>query len=91
MASFTWPSISQTDLTLYPTFADFPALASDGALALALDTDILYAYNLETNTWIQIGGPSTVLGIGAIDSVSPSREWPSVTHSTPFSVRESRA
>lgn len=56
----------------YPTFADFPATASDGQLALALDTDILYAYNAGSMTWVVIGGPGAALGIGTIDSTSPS-------------------
>lgn len=55
----------------YPTFSAFPASASDGALAVALDTDTLYVFNLGSATWLALSAPSAVLSIGPIDSQAP--------------------
>jgi pectate lyase-like protein len=71
MSTYTWPPQSGGIFT-YPTRSAFPATAANGTLALALDTDILYAYNSTSMTWIIIGGPGTALSIGTIDSVPPS-------------------
>lgn len=57
---------------VYANLAAFPATAADGALAVAADTDILYVFNLGSLTWIPIGGSSTVLSIGTIDSQTKS-------------------
>lgn len=51
----------------YANFAAFPASAANGTLALALDTDSLYAYNTTSSSWVLIGGSGGVLGIGTID------------------------
>ena len=51
----------------YPTFSAFPATAADGQLALALDTDALYAFNTGSMTWVVIGGGTSVLSVGALD------------------------
>ena len=48
---------SGSGITTYSTFSAFPATAANGAVALALDTDNLYAFNTGTMTWVQIGGP----------------------------------
>lgn len=56
----------------YANFAAFPASASDGTLALALDTDTLYAYNAGSTSWVAIASPSAVLSIGTFDSGTPS-------------------
>ncbi len=52
----------------YATFTDLPAIASNGTLALTLDTDVLYAYNTGSSSWVALGGATSVLSIGAIDS-----------------------
>lgn len=56
----------------YSSFASFPASAADGALAVALDTDTLYVFNLGTTTWLPIGKPGDALSVGVFDSSSPS-------------------
>lgn len=63
----------------YDTFADFPNSASNGSVALALDTDTLYAFNLPTTTWVIIGGASSVLNIGTIDSGTASDDGASIS------------
>jgi hypothetical protein len=52
----------------YANLASFPANASDGALSVALDTDSLYEFDGNTQTWVLIG-PSTGGG-GSVTSVS---------------------
>lgn len=59
-------------IQLYASFAAFPASAANGALALALDTDALYAYNTTLAAWVAIGGSGSVLSVGTIDSQAPS-------------------
>lgn len=59
-------------IATYATFADFPASAPNGSLALALDTDILYAYNTGSASWVIIAGPDVALSVGTIDAGSPS-------------------
>lgn len=56
----------------YANLASFPAVAGNGDLALALDTDILYVYDITTLTWLVLSGPGTVLAVGAIDSTAAS-------------------
>ena len=56
----------------YPTFSSFPATAPDGSLALALDTDVLYAYSATAVAWVAIGGPGAALSIGTFDSGTAS-------------------
>lgn len=56
----------------YPTFASFPATAADGTLALALDTDYLYAYNVGLASWVLIAGAGSILSMGTFDSGTPS-------------------
>lgn len=55
----------------YSTFLAFPASSSNGDLAIALDTDVLYAFKAGTG-WVIVGGPGSVLSIGSIDTVSKS-------------------
>ncbi len=57
---------------LFSTFSAFPAAASNGQLALALDTDSLYAYNTTSSTWVIIGGGSVPLSIGTFDGQAPA-------------------
>jgi hypothetical protein len=56
----------------YPTFADFPASASPGTLAVALDTDTLYIYDETSAMWLPVGGTAVPLVVGTIDSATPS-------------------
>lgn len=56
----------------YPTLADFPSLALDGSLAVALDTLTLYIFDTGTMMWLALSTPSSSLSIGVIDSQSPS-------------------
>lgn len=56
----------------YATFADFPSAPANGYVALARDTDILYAYNSGTTSYVVIGGAGSILSIGTIDSTTPS-------------------
>lgn len=66
MSSFTWPPlVTSGGVPTYSTFAAFPVSAPNGTLALALDTDKLYAYNTTSMTWVIIGGPGTVLSVGS--------------------------
>lgn len=67
MANF-YSQYPPSGIATYPTFADFPTSAPNGTLALALDTDNLYAYNTTSMTWVEIGGPGSALSLGAFDS-----------------------
>lgn len=51
----------------YPTLADFPLSASDGAVAVAQDSDSIYVFSASTQTWklAATGGAS----IGTVTSV----------------------
>lgn len=73
---YNWSPLMATGggggVSTYANFAAFPASASDGTLALALDTDILYAYNAGGAAWVIIGGPGAALSIGTIDSTTAS-------------------
>lgn len=59
---------ASSGIALYATFSAFPATASDGSLALALDTDVLYVYNTGSASWLAIGSPGAALSVGTIDS-----------------------
>ena len=52
----------------YSSTLAFPALASDGELAIDLSTDSLYVYKMSTNTWILIASPGG--GGGAITALT---------------------
>lgn len=66
-----WPSTS-SGIQTYPNFAAFPASAADGALAEALDTNNLYAFNVGLGMWVLIASPGSTLTIGTIDSQTAS-------------------
>lgn len=53
-------------IATFPSASDFPATASDGALAIALDTDTLYIFNANSMTWIPIATPGTGTAIQAL-------------------------
>lgn len=56
----------------YANLASFPSGPSDGQLGIALDTHLLYEYNLGLLAWQVIGGANLVLSIGTVDSQTPS-------------------
>ncbi len=74
MADFyaTYPPSVSAQIPTYPDFASFPSAitAGNGALAIALDTDILYIS--DGLNWTPIGGPGIPLSIGTFDSGTPS-------------------
>jgi hypothetical protein len=58
-----FPSLSSGGgITTYANFAAFPATASNGAAAIALDTDNLYIFNSGTSTWKLVAGPAAGSG-----------------------------
>ena len=67
-----------TGAQVYPTFTAFPSTASDGQLAIALDTDILYTFNLATVTWIPIAAPGDALFLGNFDANAPTAKGASI-------------
>lgn len=67
MSSYTWPS-SGGLITEYATFASFPATENNGAIAVALDTDVFYIYNTGLVAWVVIASPSSANSIGAFGS-----------------------
>lgn len=69
-------------VSTYATFSAFPATANNGALALALDTDTLYAFNTTSGMWIPIGGPGSILTVGTIDSQTASANGAVITGSS---------
>lgn len=59
---YTWPSAEGSGtIPTYPTFSAFPPTAADGSLALALDTDNLYAFNGTSMMWVLIASPSSTV------------------------------
>lgn len=59
--------LSQTAATTYATLASFPPNAAQGALAIDLSTDQLYAFETSDNTWHLMsgaGGGGTVTSVG---------------------------
>jgi len=69
-----WPSASSGGggVPTYANLASFPSGPSDGQLGIALDTHLLYEYNLGLLAWQVIGGANLVLSIGTVDSQTPS-------------------
>lgn len=61
---------ANSNYSIYDTFASFPAIAINGALASATDTDTLYIFDAPGTIWKPIGSASTVFSIGTIDSVA---------------------
>lgn len=64
-----YPNLS---VPTYASFAALPTLALDGAVAVTVDTDTIYVFNLGTLTWIPTGGATIVLSVGTIDSQTKS-------------------
>jgi hypothetical protein len=65
-----WPFIG--GVPTYANFASLPAIATNGALAITLDTYAIYVYDATTMTWLAEAAPGSVLSIGPIDSNTPS-------------------
>lgn len=71
MSSSNWPPTSSGGVPIYATFASFPAGVNHGDLAVAADTQALYAWN--GSSWQLEASPTDVLtGIGTIDTGTPS-------------------
>lgn len=72
--AFAPPTGTATAVPTYANFAAFPSAVTtgSGSLALALDTDLLYASN--GTAWVLIGGPGVAVSIGAFDSGTPSSQ-----------------
>lgn len=82
MTTLNWTSLGSADsITDYTTFSAFPASASDGQLALALDTHTLYVYNSTAMAWQALSAPTSVLSIGMIDSNGASSNGASINGS----------
>ena len=62
----------------YTNLAAFPVSADDGALGIALDTHIVYEYNVGLATWQAIASPGAVLSLGAVGS-TPNANAASIT------------
>ncbi len=82
MATFEWPPHggSGGGVPIYPSFALLPASATQGDLAVAADTGILYEWT--GSAWVAIGSPGVMAGIGPIDSQSPSANGAVDTNNT---------
>ncbi len=63
----------------YATVADLPLTADNGTLAMVLDTDTLYVYDISTPGWLAIGSPNAVFSIGTLDAGSPSANGAHIT------------
>lgn len=57
-------------VSTYANLAAFPVSATNGTLAIALDTDTLYIYDSTTSAWLPIGGPSVPFNIGTLDGAA---------------------
>lgn len=70
-----YPSLGE-GIAKYATFASFPASAENGALALALDTDTLYAFDSGTMSWVSIASPGGggVTTMANLDSEVPNSQ-----------------
>ena len=63
-------------VTAYATFADLPASATAGTVAVVTDTDTLYIYDDNTSSWIPVGGSTvafTRTGSAALTSGDQSK------------------
>lgn len=66
MSSFSWPSTGNgAGITAYANFASLPSTATNGEVAVTVDTDTIYVYNLGTLTWLPVASPGAVLSIGS--------------------------
>jgi hypothetical protein len=70
MASYTWPPTAGAGgVEKYANFAALPGGASDGDLAVTLDTDTLYIYSSPSNTWLPISAPGAPLSVSDTNSI----------------------
>lgn len=63
----------------YANFASLPATASDGAVAVTLDTDTIYVFNGGSATWIPKGTGGSSISVGTIDSDAPSSDGATIS------------
>jgi hypothetical protein len=66
------PLTPSSSVPTVPTVGSLPATAANGALYITLDTGDLYEYRSSIPGFVIIGGPGVMLGIGPIDSQTPS-------------------
>lgn len=64
-----WPP---TEVPTFTNQAALPIPYTDGALAVTLDTYVVYVFDGQTQTWLPTGGTSVPLAIGTIDGQAPS-------------------
>lgn len=67
MSSIRYPNYGTPT---YSSASALPATAYSGALAVTIDTGNLYEYS--GSAWQQIGGPSTAISLGSLDSLATS-------------------
>lgn len=60
---------SSNGFSKYPSAATLPASAADGDVAITLDTDDLYAYNIGLNSWVIVGGPGVAFSVSDTNSI----------------------
>lgn len=68
MASFEWPPIGGSGVTVYTNFAAFPATGTNGQLGIAGDTNILYEYSTTASAWQPIASNASYTG--AVDAIT---------------------
>jgi hypothetical protein len=66
MSSFNYPSLGGSGVNSYANFTALPLGQPDGTVAVTLDTNTIYVYDLGTTTWVNNG--SSVMSIGTIDT-----------------------
>lgn len=54
---------SGSGVSTYANYAALPGSATDGTLAVTLDTDSLYVYDSTTSSWKLIANPSSVVDL----------------------------
>lgn len=67
-----------------PTYinqAALPVTATDGSVAVTIDTDTLWIFNLLMSTWLPVGNPSTVFALGNFGS-TPNAKGLSLSSNT---------
>lgn len=62
-------STSVNGFAKYASAAALPGSATDGDIAITLDTDNLYAFHSGTNSWVIIGGPGVAISVSDTNSI----------------------
>jgi hypothetical protein len=85
-----YPPPGDSGWPTYATFADFPVSPSDGDPAYALDTDILYAWDEGTSTWLILADSSGVAGITSLNGLTGATQtFATGTTGTDFNIASS--